>query len=48
MPATARKKEPVLRSYHYVLSDRRFQGYLICQFAVCVTHPRLFGGRLAL
>ncbi len=33
LPATARKKEPVLRSYHYVLSDRRFQGYLICLVA---------------
>ncbi|ENM5790746.1 multidrug efflux MFS transporter EmrD [Vibrio mimicus] len=33
LPAAARKKEPVLRSYHYVLSDRRFQGYLICLVA---------------
>lgn len=33
LPAAVRKKEPVLRSYHYVLSDRRFQGYLICLVA---------------
>ncbi|MDE1515662.1 MULTISPECIES: multidrug efflux MFS transporter EmrD [Vibrio] len=33
LPAHARRKEPVLRSYQHVLATRRFQGYLICLVA---------------
>ncbi|MDF2155790.1 multidrug efflux MFS transporter EmrD [Vibrio sp. CAU 1672] len=33
LPAEKRKHEPVLKSYHYVLSDKRFQGYLLCLVA---------------
>ncbi|MCG3728610.1 multidrug efflux MFS transporter EmrD [Vibrio cincinnatiensis] len=33
LPKEIRKKEPVLKSYHFVLSDHRFQGYLLCLVA---------------
>ncbi|WMN89374.1 multidrug efflux MFS transporter EmrD [Vibrio parahaemolyticus] len=33
LPAEKRKNEPVTKSYQYVLSDKRFQGFLICLVA---------------
>ncbi|ELI5733808.1 multidrug efflux MFS transporter EmrD [Vibrio fluvialis] len=33
LPKEIRKKESVLRSYSFVMSDHRFQGYLICLVA---------------
>ncbi|CAH0527943.1 Multidrug resistance protein D [Allocatenococcus thiocycli] len=33
LPAEKRKHEPVAKSYQYVLSDKRFQGFLICLVA---------------
>ncbi|AZL86340.1 multidrug efflux MFS transporter EmrD [Aliivibrio salmonicida] len=33
LPLEVRRKEPVLKSYRYVLSEHRFQGYLICLVA---------------
>ena len=33
LPAEKRKHEPVTKSYQYVLSDKRFQGFLICLVA---------------
>lgn len=33
LPKERRKHEPVIHSYKYVLSDKRFQGYLICLVA---------------
>lgn len=33
LPVEKRKNEPVTKSYQYVLSDKRFQGFLICLVA---------------
>ncbi|MGC9423514.1 multidrug efflux MFS transporter EmrD [Vibrio sp.] len=33
LPKEARKKESVMQSYQFVLSDHRFQGYLLCLVA---------------
>ena len=33
LPLEVRRKEPVLKSYRHVLSEHRFQGYLICLVA---------------
>lgn len=33
LPVEKRKHEPVTKSYQYVLSDKRFQGFLICLVA---------------
>ncbi|SKA00033.1 multidrug resistance protein D [Vibrio cincinnatiensis] len=33
LPKEARKKESVIKSYQFVLSDHRFQGYLLCLVA---------------
>ncbi|EKO3672525.1 multidrug efflux MFS transporter EmrD [Vibrio metschnikovii] len=33
LPKANRRKEPVMRSYQFVMSDHRFQGYLICLVA---------------
>lgn len=34
LPPEARRHDSVLKSYHHVMSNRRFQGYLICLIAV--------------
>ncbi|MDD1793076.1 multidrug efflux MFS transporter EmrD [Enterovibrio makurazakiensis] len=34
LPPEARRNDSVLKSYHYVMSNRKFQGYLICLIAV--------------
>ncbi|WP_281544442.1 multidrug efflux MFS transporter EmrD [Grimontia sp. SpTr1] len=34
LPPEARRQDSVLKSYHHVMSNRQFQGYLICLIAV--------------